>query len=48
MKKKTLKINDNLIECMRFSTVDGAKKYILKKVGRKLIFCRAHEYYVNI
>lgn len=47
MKRKTLVIAGQQIEAMKFSTRQAAERFIAKSDNRKLVYFRAHEYYVS-
>ena len=46
--KKILNINGQLIEARLFKTRQAADNFISKKIGREVLYGRAHEYYVSI
>ena len=48
MKTITLKIKGETIETKLFKTRQAAENFINKKEGRKLVFFKAHKYFVNI
>lgn len=43
-----LVIDGQIIEAKRFTTLSAAQNFISKKDGRKVVFFKAYEYYVNI
>ena len=43
-----LKINNQLIAAKLFKTRNSALKFIAKKQGRKILFMKSGQYYVNI
>jgi hypothetical protein len=43
-----LKINGETIKTKLFKTRQAAENFINKKEGRKLVYFKAHEYFVSI
>lgn len=46
--KATLKINGQLIEAKKFSTLKAANNFKCKSQNREILFSKSGQYYVNI
>ena len=48
MTKVKMNINGEIINARMFKTLQAAQRFISKNASSKIVFYRAHEYYVSI
>ena len=43
-----ININGEIINARMFKTLRAAERFMLKNINSKIVFSRAHEYYVSV